>query len=55
MRLTCESCGKLHIDVGDFATKPHKTHQCEHCGAVWQPARVNTIGVRFLYENGKSE
>ena len=26
MRLTCPSCGELHIDVGEFATKPHHTH-----------------------------
>ena len=34
MRLTCPSCGELHIDVGEFATKPHHTHACQHCGMV---------------------
>ena len=48
MRLTCPSCGELHIDVGEFATKPHHTHACQYCGMVWRPAVVETVGVRFL-------
>lgn len=41
-------CGKPHVDKGEFATKPHHTHACQHCGHVWRPAVVNTVGVRFL-------
>jgi len=48
MRLTCPSCGELHIDEGDFATKEHHTHACQGCGMVWRPAVVPTVGVRFL-------
>lgn len=48
MRLVCESCGKLHIDEGEFATKPHHTHSCQFCGLTWRPAVPNTVGVRFL-------
>lgn len=48
MRLPCPTCGALHVDVGRFATHPHHTHACQHCGAVWRPALVNTVGVRFL-------
>lgn len=48
MRLTCPACNTLHIDEGDFATKPHHTHACQACGAVWRPAIVPTVGVRFL-------
>lgn len=48
MRLCCESCGKLHIDEGEFATKPHHTHACQACGLTWRPAVVCTVGVRFL-------
>lgn len=46
--LTCPSCGKRHIDEGDFATKEHHTHACQYCGMVWRPAIVATVGVRFL-------
>lgn len=48
MRLACEGCGELHIDEGEFATKPHHTHACQKCGLTWRPAVVCTVGVRFL-------
>lgn len=40
MILTCPSCGVRHVDEGEFATKPHHTHACQHCGLVWRPAIV---------------
>lgn len=54
MILTCPTCGKRHIDVGEFATKPHHTHACQHCGMCWRPAIVPTVGVQFLpgFKNG---
>lgn len=48
MRIPCPRCGELHIDEGEFETKPHHTHACQHCGEVWRPAVVHTVGVRFL-------
>lgn len=48
MILHCPECGKRHVDEGEFATKPHHTHACQHCGLVWRPAIVVTVGVRFL-------
>jgi rubredoxin len=48
MRLTCPECQLLHVDEGEFATKPHHTHSCQGCGLTWRPAVVNTVGVRFL-------
>jgi len=48
MRITCPECGTLHIDEGEFATKPHHTHACQSCGHVWRPAIVPTVGVQFL-------
>lgn len=48
MRLTCPECKALHIDEGEFATKPHATHSCQTCGLTWRPAVVCTVGVRFL-------
>jgi predicted RNA-binding Zn-ribbon protein involved in translation (DUF1610 family) len=46
--LWCPACGERHIDVGEFATKPHHTHACQSCGMTWRPAVVHTVGVRFL-------
>lgn len=48
MLLTCPICKERHIDVGEFATKVHHTHACQHCGHVWRPAIVPTVGVQFL-------
>lgn len=50
MLLTCPFCRGRHIDVGEFATKSHHTHACQHdgCGMVWRPALVPTVGVEFL-------
>jgi len=48
MRLCCEACGELHIDEGEFATKPHHTHSCQSCGLTWRPAIECTVGVQFL-------
>lgn len=48
MLLWCPECGERHIDVGEFSTKPHYTHACQHCGMVWRPAIVCTVGVQFL-------
>lgn len=48
IRLSCPMCGTLHIDVDEFAVKPHHTHACQHCGHVWRPAIVCTVGVQFL-------
>ena len=48
MLLWCPECHKRHIDVGEFVTKLHHTHACQHCGMVWRPAIVPTLGVQFL-------
>lgn len=54
MRIVCPECKELHIDEGEFATKPHHTHACQSCGNVWRPAVEHTVGVRFLpgFKNG---
>jgi hypothetical protein len=46
-------CGQLHVDEGEFLTKPHHTHTCQYCGCTWRPAVIFTRGVRFLpgYKN----
>jgi rubredoxin len=57
MRLNCPECRALHIDEDEFATKAHHTHACQHCGLVWRPAVVPTVGVRFLpgFKNNEDE
>lgn len=48
MLLNCPACGARHVDVGRFATEPHRVHVCQGCGQHFQPALVPTIGVQFL-------
>lgn len=48
MLLVCPCCGCRHVDEGEFRTKPHHTHACQHCGMCWRPAIVPTVGVKFL-------
>lgn len=48
MVLHCPECRTRHLDVGEFATKPHHTHACQGCGFVWRPAIGPTVGVQFL-------
>ena len=48
MTLWCPKCSARHVDVGEFATKPHHTHACQECGLTWRPAVVCTVGVTFL-------
>ncbi len=42
--LNCPECGKPHVDRGEWATKPHHTHLCEHCGHKWR-VEPYTFGV----------
>ena len=46
--LHCMRCARQHIDAGEWATRPHRTHLCEACGHTWRPANVPTVGVREL-------
>ena len=48
MLLWCPMCRERHIDHGEFATKPHRSHSCQHCGLTWRPAIEPTVGVQFL-------
>lgn len=35
----------MHIDEGELATTPHRTHACQQCGLLWAPATVPTVGA----------
>lgn len=46
--LHCPGCSSRHIDEGEQATTPHRTHACQECGLLWAPAVIPTVGVKFL-------
>ncbi len=48
MVLYCPDCWTKHLDEGEWATRLHKTHQCQSCGSEWRPANVPTVGVSAL-------
>lgn len=48
MLIVCIGCGQQHVDEGEWATKPHRTHLCKFCGLEWRPALVHTVGVEKL-------
>lgn len=43
--MNCPHCAFEHVDEGEFATKPHRTHQCQRCFREWRPFEVYTVGV----------
>lgn len=45
IRIECPNCGAAHIDEGEWATHPHRTHQCQSCGHAWRPFLYATVGV----------
>lgn len=48
LMLYCPKCYTQHIDEGEWATRPHKTHQCQQCKYEWCPLEHDTIGVRSM-------
>jgi len=48
MLMNCPRCDCPHIDEGEWATRSHKTHQCQQCETEWRPANVPTVGVLTL-------
>jgi hypothetical protein len=45
MRITCPACRLPHIDEGEWASRPHRTHLCAECGLTWRPCERPTVGV----------
>lgn len=43
--LHCPECDARHIDEGDWAARPHKTHLCAACGHEWRPFDHPTVGI----------
>lgn len=50
--LTCPQCGHRHVDEGEWAKRPHKSHLCANCGLIWRPSNEYTVGVLKLPETG---
>lgn len=45
VHLCCPRCLQPHLDEGEWASHPHRTHLCLHCKHEWRPFPVHTVGV----------
>ena len=45
LRMCCPWCGAQHLDEGEWATRPHKTHLCLCCWRTFRPREYATVGV----------
>jgi hypothetical protein len=55
MNLFCPFCGTRHVDEGEWATRPHKTHQCQSCMKEWRLFPYPTVGVPAVAPEGEAK
>lgn len=50
--VTCKRCGYPHLDLGDFALKPHKKHFCGNCGndSIWSKEPIASTPLKPLHD-----
>lgn len=50
--VTCKRCGYPHLDLGDFAIKPHKKHFCGNCGndSIWSSTPIVSTPLKPLHD-----
>lgn len=50
--VTCKKCGYPHLDLGDFAVKPHKKHFCGNCGndSIWSSTPIVSTPLKPLHD-----
>jgi hypothetical protein len=50
--VSCQRCGYPHLDLGDFAIKPHKKHFCGNCGndSMWSTGPIVSTPLKPLHD-----
>jgi hypothetical protein len=50
--INCSSCGYPHLDLGDFAERPHRKHFCANCGrdSTWSSAAIISTPLKPLHD-----
>ncbi len=44
--IVCPKCKRSHVDLGEWAGRPHRTHLCAYCGNKWVFESTNkTVGI----------
>jgi hypothetical protein len=48
----CSHCGYPHLDLGDFARKPHRKHFCGNCGrdSTWSKEPIVSTPLKPLHD-----
>ncbi len=51
--VACSSCAFPHLDLGDFARKPHRKHFCANCGrdSTWSKTAIVSTPLKPLYDH----
>ncbi len=51
--IDCSTCGYPHLDLGDFATTPHRKHFCGNCGrdSTWSRGPIVSTPLKPLHES----
>jgi hypothetical protein len=50
--INCSHCGYPHLDLGDFAAKPHRKHFCGNCGrdSTWSKEPIISTPLKLLHD-----
>lgn len=50
--INCSTCGYPHLDLGDFARKPHRKHFCGNCGrdSTWSRDPIVSTPLKPLHD-----
>jgi hypothetical protein len=50
--INCSGCGYPHLDLGDFADKPHRKHFCGNCGrdSTWSKEPIVSTPLKPLHD-----
>ena len=50
--INCSNCGYPHLDLGDFARRPHKKHFCANCGrdSTWSSTPIISTPLKPMHD-----
>jgi hypothetical protein len=50
--VNCSHCGYPHLDLGEFARKPHRKHFCGNCGrdSTWSKTEIISTPLKPLHD-----
>lgn len=50
--INCSHCGYPHLDLGEFAQKPHRKHFCGNCGrdSTWSKSEIISTPLQPLHD-----